>query len=154
MLFAKTTLAAAALALALGTAARAGAEEIYELKKSETKALVGAKGTASLTIAAKSGWHINDNEGAPLSLKLVPEAGITVDKPLLKRTDVAQQTKEQARFDVAFTASEAGHKTINGDATFVMCQAATCKMVHEKVALAVDVSAPAAAKPGKPGKKK
>src|SRR4051812_7992156 len=101
-----TKLAVALVALALGTAARASAEEIYELKKSDTKATVGAKGIASLTIAAKSGWHINDNEGAPLSLKLVPEAGITVDKPLLKRTDVAQQTKEQARFDVAFTASE------------------------------------------------
>jgi hypothetical protein len=148
----KTMLAAALMALAVGTAARAGADEIYELKKSETKATVGAKGTASLTIAAKSGWHINDNDGAPLSLKLVPEAGITIDKPVLGRGDVAQQTKELARFDVVFTAAEPGHKTINGNATFVMCQAATCKMVHEKVALAVEVAAPAAAKT--PAKKK
>jgi hypothetical protein len=119
-MFSRMTISAAAvLVLALGTVARAGAMDICELKKTYANATIGAKGTASLTTAAKPGWHINDNAGAPLSLKLVPRAGLTLEKPLLKRTDVAQQTKEAA-----------------------LAQAATCNMVREKVALAVDVTAP------------
>lgn len=128
-------------ALFLGMSARASAEEIYELKKSEVKAPVGAKATTSLTIAAKSGWHVN--EEAPLSLKLQPDPGITIEKPKLSRADLAQSTKDLARFDVAFTGTEPGKKTINGEASFVMCQASTCKPVREKVALAVEVVAPA-----------
>jgi len=136
----KVALIAGILAAALGTAAQARAEEIYEheLKKSDTKATVGAKGTASLTIAAKSGWHVN--EEAPMWLKLAPDAGISVDKPKLVRSDLARSTKDLAQFDVAFTASEPGKKTINCEASFVMCQATTCKPVKEKVTLAVTVA--------------
>jgi len=132
-------LAAGLLAALLGTATQARAEEtIYELKKSDVKATVGARGTTSLTIAARSGWHVND--AGPLSLKLLPGPGISVDKPRLDRPDLAQSTKDLARFDVAFTASEPGKKTINAEAVFVMCQASTCKPVKEKVAFAVDVA--------------
>ena len=134
----KSMLVAGLLAAALGTATQARAEDIYEIKKADVKATVGAKGTTSLTIAAKSGWHVN--EEAPLSLKLLPEAGISVDKAKLSRSDLAQSTKDLARFDVAFTASEPGKKTINAEASFVMCQATTCKPVKEKLAFAVDVA--------------
>jgi len=137
----KSMLLAGLVAALLGSATRARAEEIYELKKSDVKATVGAKATTSLTIAAKSGWHVN--EEAPLSLKLQPDPGITIDKAKLGRADLAQSTKDLARFDVAFTGTEPGKKTINGEASFVMCQASTCKPVKEKVALAVEVVAPA-----------
>jgi hypothetical protein len=99
---------------------------------------VGARSITSLTIAARSGWHVN--EEGPLSLKLLPDPGISVDKPKLSRPDLAQSTKDLARFDVAFTASEPGKKVINAEAIFVMCQASTCKPVREKVAFAVDVA--------------
>jgi hypothetical protein len=128
-------------AVFLGTATQARADETYELKKGDVKATVGAKATTSLTIAAKSGWHVN--EEAPMSLKLQPDPGITIDKPKLSRADLAQNTKELARFDVAFTATEPGKKVINGEASFVMCQASTCKPCKEKVAFAVEAVAPA-----------
>jgi hypothetical protein len=135
----KSMLAAGLLAAVLGTATQARADEkIYELKKTDVKATVGAKSTTSLTIAARSGWHVN--EEGPLHLKLLPDPGITVDKPKLDRPDLAQSTKDLARFDVAFTASEPGKKTINAEAVFVMCQSTTCKPVREKVAFAVDVA--------------
>jgi hypothetical protein len=134
----KSMLAAGVLAGVLGASAQARAEETYELKKSDVKATVGAKSTTSLTIAAKSGWHVN--EEAPVWLKLLPEPGISVDKPKLNRPDLAQSTKDLARFDFAFTASEPGKKTINAEASFVMCQATTCKPVKEKLAFAVDVA--------------
>jgi hypothetical protein len=135
----KSLLTAGLLAAFLGTATRARAEDIYELKKADVKATVGAKATTSLTIAAKSGWHVN--EEAPMSLKLLPDPGITLDKPKLSRADLAQNTKELARFDVGFTATEPGKKTINCEASFVMCQASTCKPVKEKVTLAVEAVA-------------
>ena len=137
---AKTTLIATAGALLAGFLATsaAHAEDIYELKKGDVKATVGAKTTTSLTIAARSGWHVN--EEAPMSLKLLPDPGITIDKPRLTRADLTQQTKDLARFEVAFTATEPGKKTINCEASFVMCQASTCKPVKEKVALAIDVT--------------
>jgi hypothetical protein len=110
----------------------------YELKKDEARATVGVKGKTSVTIAARPGWHVN--EEAPLTMKLTPDPGIAVDKARLTRADLAQQTKEMARFEVAFTPSEPGRKTINCEASFVMCQATTCLPVKEKIALAVDVA--------------
>jgi hypothetical protein len=137
-----TTLAGALLVL---VAAQARADESYELKTAPVKAAVGAKTTASLIIAAKTGWHVN--EEAPMSLVLVPDPGIAVEKTKLGKGDVAQKTHELARFDVAFTASEPGQKSIKGEAKFVMCQGVSvCKPVHETVALAIDVAAPAPVK--------
>jgi hypothetical protein len=129
---------AGALALILFTGSQARAEDIYEVKKGDAKAVVGVKATTSVTIAAKSGWHVNAE--APVSLKLTPDPGITVVKPKLVRADLAQSTEDLARFDVAFTASEPGKKTINAECSFVMCQATTCKPVKEKLALAIEVS--------------
>jgi hypothetical protein len=130
--------AAVALVLTFGAAPRARADETFEIKKADAKGTVGMKGKTSLTIAAKPGWHVN--EEAPVTIKLAPDAGLAVDKPKLTRADLAQRTKELARFDVGFTPSEAGRKTINCEASFVMCQETTCKTIKEKVALAVDVA--------------
>jgi hypothetical protein len=143
------SLSALALSLAASFAvfgARSGRADqpTYELKRDEAKATVGVKGKTSVTIAAKPGWHVNDQ--APLTMKLTPDPGIAVDKPRLTRADLAQQSPEMARFEVAFTPSEAGRKTINCEASFVMCQATTCMPVKEKIALAVDVAAAAAKK--------
>jgi hypothetical protein len=126
------------LALTLCAAGTARADETYEIKKADAKAAVGVKGTTSVTIAAKTGWHVN--EEAPISVKVLPDAGIAVEKARLTRADLAQRTKELARFDVAFTPSEPGKKTITCEASFVMCQETTCKPIKEKIALAVDVS--------------
>ena len=111
----------------------------YDVKQDETKATVGVKGKTNVTIAAKPGWHVN--EEAPLTMKLSPDPGIAVDKAKLTRADLAQQSKDRARFEVAFVATEPGRKTINAEASFVMCQATTCMPVKEKIALAVDVAA-------------
>jgi hypothetical protein len=102
----------------LAGAAIAGAET-HEVKKADARATVGVKGKASVTITGKNGWKVN--EEAPLTLKLAPDSGVTVDKPKLTRADAAQRTKEMARFDVGFTATEPGKKAINCEASFVMC---------------------------------
>jgi hypothetical protein len=137
----RATSASLVLALALLAPAISRADSgtpTYDLKNAEAKGTVGIKGTTSVTITARPGWHVN--EEAPLTMKLTPDPGLAVDKPRLTRTDLAQQTKELARFDVAFTPSEVGKKVINAEASFVMCQATTCMPVKEKLALAVVVA--------------
>ena len=41
---------------------------LYEIKKTEPKVAVGATATASLTITAKAGWHVNAE--APITVAL------------------------------------------------------------------------------------
>lgn len=149
---AKTLLFGLGFFLLLGAAAgTAFADETYELTVSEPKAAVGTKGIATVTIAAKKGWKVNAE--APVTLKLTPAPGVTVEKPRLTRKDLAENTLDRARFDVAFTATEPGKKTIAADCSFVMCQETTCKPIKESVVLAMDVAAAGAAAAA-PAKKK
>jgi hypothetical protein len=138
-------------ALSLGARASA-ADALYEIKKTEPKVAVGATATASLTITAKAPWHVNAE--APITVALTPPAGVTVKKAKLERADLAQSTQETARFDIPVSATEAGKKTINAEARFVLCQAEACKPVKETLSLAVDVAPAAAAKDAKKPKKK
>ena len=137
-MFTRASQFSVAAALAVAFSAPAFAAETYDVSAAEAKATVGAKATASVVLAGKNGWHLN--EEFPISLVLKPGAGVSIEKKLLGRKDLAESTQEKARFDVAFTASEPGKKTINAEAVFVMCQSTTCKPVREKVAFAVDVA--------------
>src|SRR5262245_40106029 len=134
----------AATTFSLASAAFGASDNLYEIKKTEPKVAVGATGTASLTITAKSGWHVNAE--APITVALTPPAGVTVQKAKLTRADLAQSTQESARFDIPVSATEAGKKTINAEARFVLCQEQACKPVKETLALAVEIT-PAAAAP-------
>src|SRR3954452_9467654 len=137
--------------LAASTAA-GGDAALYEIKKTEPKVAVGATATASLTITAKAGWHVN--EEAPITVALTAPAGLTVQKAKLTRADLAQSTKEAARFDIPVSATEAGKKTITAEARFVLCQEQACKPVKETLALALEISPAAAVAPAPKGVKK
>lgn len=140
-----------AFALLLGPVA-AHAADTYEVSKTDVKAVVGEKGRATVTIQGKNGWHVN--EEAPITVKLAPSGGVSVDKPKLTRGDLAEATKDRARFDVAFTASAPGAHTIGAEASFVMCQETACQPVKEKITLALEATAAAEAPAKKPAAKK
>ena len=53
---------------------------------------------------------------------IAPPAGVTVQKAKLTRADLASSSLESARFDIPVSATEAGKKTINAEARFVLCQ--------------------------------
>lgn len=142
-------LSLALLALVL-SALPARADDTYQIRKTDAVVTVGSKGKASVTIAAKKGWHLNAE--APLSLKLGETAGLSTDKPKLGRADLALSTETEARFDVGVTASEPGTRTLEAEASFVLCQESACRPVREKVALAVEAS-PAKGAPAMPAKK-
>ena len=56
----------------------AASDALYEIKKTEPKVAVGATATASLTITAKAGWHVNGE--APITVALTAPAGVTLQK--------------------------------------------------------------------------
>jgi hypothetical protein len=141
-----------ATTLALASAAFGASDNLYEIKKTEPKVAVGATATASLTITAKAGWHVNAE--APITLALTPPAGVTLKKAKLERVDLAQSTQESARFDIPVSATEAGKKTINAEARFVLCQEQACKPVKETLVLALEVAPAVAAKDVKKPKRK
>jgi hypothetical protein len=88
-----------------GATARA-ADDAYEVKPSPVKATLGEKATASVTIATKKGWHLNAE--APLTLKLTPGPGITVEKPRLGTGRPGSQQRFQRAFRRGLVASQAG----------------------------------------------
>ena len=142
------TLLFGAAALAAGPAR---AESLYEVTKTEPKLVAGSTATATLTIKAKSGWHVNAE--APITVALTPAAGLSVPKQKLSRADLAASTVDSARFDIPVSAAEPGKKSINAEARFVICQESACKPVKETLALAVDVAPAGAPSKKTPAKK-
>jgi len=148
--------ALAVLSLWAGPTAYADAPT-HEIRKTEPKVAAGGHASASLTIAAKNGWHVNAEAPITVSLKS-SDAGLTVAKEKMTRADLAESTKDAARFDIPLSCAAdaaAGPKTINAEAKFVMCQESACKPVKETLALAIEVTpanAPVVAK--KSGKAK
>jgi hypothetical protein len=129
-----------------GSAARAS-DNAYQVKPSPVKATLGVKATASVNIATKTGWHLNDK--APFTLKLTPGQGITVEKPRLVRADLAASTDTTARFDVALVASKEGRGEVQAEAGFVICQETLCRPIKEEVVISVEASAPRSPEPVK-----
>jgi hypothetical protein len=138
--------------LLLAGAGTARAEALYEVTKTEPKLAVGGTATATVTMKAKGGWHLNAE--APITVALTAPAGVTVPKPKLSRGDLAASSTDSARFDIPITAAEAGKKSITAEAKFVICQEQACKPVKETVTLALDVTPPAPAPAASPAKKK
>jgi hypothetical protein len=132
-------------------AARARADALYEVTKTEPKVAVGGTGTASVTIKAKGGWHVNAE--APITVALTAPAGLSVAKAKLGRGDLAASTVDSARFDIPVSATEAGKKSIGAEARFVICQESACKPVKETLTLAVDVAPTATASATPPSSK-
>jgi len=134
------TVIAATLLLAHPSSA---ADDSYQVGKTDARLNVGSKGKASVTISAKKGWHINAE--APLTLKLLPTTGVTLDKVKFGRGDLALSNETMARFDVVLTAAEPGKMAVEAEAAFVLCQEDSCRPIKEKFTLAVDATAPTAA---------
>ena len=126
------------MSVVLSAGVSTAGDALYEIKKTEPTVAVGGTATASVTITAKAGWHVNAE--APIEVALTAPAGVTLPKAKLTRADLAQSTKDAARFDIPVSATEAGKKTINAEARFVLCQEQACKPVKETLALALDIT--------------
>jgi hypothetical protein len=141
----------ACVTILLAGAAQA-ADGTYEVSSATVSAGVGTPTKVGVTIRAKGGWHLNHE--APLTLKLTPTAGVTIDKPQLSRADLASSSDSEARFDVSLVLTDTGKKAVEGETRFVLCQKDACRPIKEKLTLNAEATAPAkAAKPAKKRKK-
>jgi len=147
------TILAGSLAGLLGPNSARAADPTYAVDRIDAFVAVGEKGTASVSITARGGWHLNAE--APLTLKLIPPPGVSVDKPKLGRADLALSNETSARFDVGVVASEPGKKAIGAEAAFVLCREDACRPIKEKLTLSVEAAAPGKTAPApQPAKKR
>jgi hypothetical protein len=130
-----------ALGVAFGTAARAQENATlssYVLKVEAPPAKKGQKAVAKVKITPAAGYHMNKEYPTSLVFSAVP-TGVTVDKPKLTMKDAAKWEEAGGEFDVAYTAAEAGKKTVTGEIKFAVCSATTCDPKKSNVSFEIDV---------------
>lgn len=121
----------------LATPAWAGeAAPSYHLTIEAPRAKVGTPGQVSVVVKAGKGYHVNAQY--PTSLTVNPPPGVELPKPKLTAKDGARIEAAQARFDVAYTAKEAGAKVFTGVLKFAVCTDTTCDPHNEKISFTVD----------------
>ena len=135
-----SSVVAVGLALALGSGAvraeggiaGAVASKPYSITVSPVSGSKGQPVKATIVIKPGAGYHMN--EEFPTKLKLSPPPGVTPSKAELTRAD-AVMSKQECRFELTLTASEAGKKTVAGQLSFAVCTETTCDPQKAPVAI-------------------
>ena len=110
----------------------------YVLKVEAPPAKKGQKAVAKVKITPAAGYHMNKEYPTSLVLSAVP-AGVLVDKMKMTMKDAAKWEEAEGEFDVAYTASEPGKKTVTGEIKFAVCSANTCDPKKSNVSFEIDV---------------
>jgi hypothetical protein len=112
--------------------------DAYTVKlASPDKLRTGAKGSASLEITPKKGWHLNDE--FPYKLSVTAPAGTTVAKPEQTKKDTVAFSHQSMKWAIDFTASSAGDKAFTGKVKFAVCTETSCDPKKEELAFQVKV---------------
>ena len=112
--------------------------ESYILKlATPAKVSTGAKGSATLEIVPKKGWHLNDE--FPYKLTVTPPAGTKVAKPEQGKKDTVAFSRESMKWAIDFEASSAGDKAFTGKVKFAVCTETSCDPKKEELAFNVKV---------------
>jgi hypothetical protein len=117
----------------IGTAAAASN---YKVNVSAAPAKVSAKGSATISVEPTDGFKMNLEYPTKVTLK-APD-GVTLEKSKLSAKDASKLDKTGAVFNVAFTASEPGKKTVTGELRFAVCTDNECLPKTEAVSFVVD----------------
>jgi hypothetical protein len=137
------TLAAALLAVlplaALAAEGGADAAKSYRLEtEGTTRALrSGAAGKLVLAIVPLNGTHVHPE--APLKIALTASGGLALAKSALGHADAADPRSEGPRFEVPFTATQAGPQEARARVDFYICSDKWCVKQTREVAVAIDV---------------
>ncbi len=100
----------------------AGADQAataYTLKVEAPPAKKGQKSVAKIKITPGAGYHMTKVYPTSLTLSSGP-AGVTVDKTKLTMKNAAKWEEQGGVFDVAYTATDAGKKTLSGKIKFAV----------------------------------
>lgn len=112
--------------------------EAYTVKlATPAKVTTGAKGSATLEITPKKGWHLNDE--FPYKLTVSAPAGAKVAKPEQGKQDTVAFSHESMKWAIDFTASTAGDKAFTGKVKFAVCTETSCDPKKEELAFNVKV---------------
>jgi hypothetical protein len=110
----------------------------YVLKVDAPPAKKGQKTVANVKITPAAGYHMNKEYPTSLVLNSVP-AGVMVDKMKWTMKDAAKWEETEGEFDIAYTAADAGKKTVSGEIKFAVCSANTCDPKKSNVSFEIDV---------------
>jgi hypothetical protein len=102
----------------------------------------GARGTLSLTIAAKAGYSISKEGPLEITMSVEP-AGISLPKHRYRRRDSADARADSPRFDLRVRAREAGEFEVVVKSRFWVCRKKTCRPVRNEQRAAITVQTPA-----------
>jgi hypothetical protein len=121
----------------IATAARTVADkDAYTVKlASPDKVTTGSKGTATLEIVPKKGWHLNDE--FPYKLTITAPAGAKVAKPEQGKQDTVSFSHEAMKWAIDFETSSAGDKAFTGKVKFAVCTETSCDPKKEELAFKV-----------------
>ena len=110
----------------------------YVLKVEAPPAKKGQKSVAKVKITPAAGYHMNKEYPTSLVLTTVP-SGVMVDQMKQTMKDAKKWDEAEGEFDVAYTSSEAGKKTVSGEIKFAVCSATTCDPKKSNVSFEIDV---------------
>ena len=112
--------------------------DAYTVKlASPAKVTTGSKGSATLEIIPKKGWHLNDE--FPYKLTMTAPAGTKVAKPEQSKKDTVSFSHEKMKWAIDFEASAAGDKAFTGKVKFAVCTETSCDPKKEELAFNVKV---------------
>lgn len=97
----------------------------------------GEAGTFALKIEAKDEWHLN--EDYPTRVDISGPDALAFPKPALEKADAAEFGELAARFDVPFSAANAGEHAVEAKVQFAICTEQTCIPTERTVALMLPV---------------
>jgi hypothetical protein len=98
---------------------------------------VGGGGAFQVTLAAKDGYHINNDYPYKLKASADPDGIVTFEVPELSKKD-GKYTKTVARFELKFTGARAGVARVGGTMELSVCSKKDC--ILDKIALEVPVT--------------
>jgi hypothetical protein len=84
----------------------------------------GARGTATITVSGKNGYHCNIQY--PWKLTLTADPSLGLDKTVLRKTEAARFTERSVVFSVSYEA-RAG-KTVSAELKLSLCDDKQCQM--------------------------
>ncbi len=133
---------AAALALggtarAAGSAADAAGSYRIETEGTTRQLSPGGQGKLVLSIVPVQGTHVHP--AAPLKIALAATPGLKLDRDALGHKDAVDPKADGPRFEVPFSAAQAGAQEVRVKVDFFICSDQWCVKQSRDVTVAVDV---------------
>ena len=121
-----------------GEAAASVEDPTFELRASVVGPYTaGEAGTFAIELTPRGGYHVNQD--FPTSVRPCGPTAVLLPNADLGNGDAEVRTEERARFQVPFTANEAGEHRVSAVVDFAVCTPETCMPDQRTVAVLLPV---------------